>query len=212
MFAVIFEVRIRPGLWDDYLAQAGLLRPELLEIDGFVDNVRYRSLTRDGLLLSLSSWRDEKSLIRWRTHATHHDAQEKGRTDVFADYHLRIGQITADSRLPDGQTLREQRLDETETGAARTVMLIDAPAGQMPPRDIADGAPGLVARDIFDAVLTPGDGLLLLSWQDEAAAMAFARGRTPPDGVRSRRVRVIRDYGMFDRREAPQYYPDVVRP
>lgn len=210
MFAVIFEVRIRPGLWDDYLAQAGLLRPELLKIDGFVDNVRYRSLTRDGLLLSLSSWRDEKSLIRWRTQAMHHEAQEKGRTEVFADYHLRIGQITADSRLPDGQTLREQRLDETETGAARTVMLIDAPAGQMPPRDIADGAPGLVARDIFDAVLTPGDGLLLLSWQDDAAAAAFERGRTLPGGARSRRVRVIRDYGMFDRREAPQYYPDVV--
>jgi hypothetical protein len=25
-------------------------------------------------------------------------------------------------------------------------------------------------------------------------------------------VRVVRDYGMFDRREAPQYYPDVERP
>jgi len=211
MFAVIFEVRIRPGLWDDYLAQAGLLRPELLKIDGFVDNVRYRSLTRDGLLLSLSSWRDEKSLIRWRTQATHHDAQEKGRTEVFADYHLRIGQITADSRLPDGHALREQRLDETETGAARTVTLFDAPSGRMPTPDIADGAPGLVARDIFDAVLTPGDGLLLLSWQDDAAAAAFEQGRTLPGGVRSRRVRVIRDYGMFDRREAPQYYPEVVR-
>lgn len=29
------------------------------------------------------------------------------------------------------------------------------------------------------------------------------------DGARLRRVRVVRDYGMFDRREAPQYYPDV---
>ena len=24
-------------------------------------------------------------------------------------------------------------------------------------------------------------------------------------------VRVVRDYGMFDRREVPQYYPDVER-
>jgi hypothetical protein len=29
------------------------------------------------------------------------------------------------------------------------------------------------------------------------------------DGARLRRVRIIRDYGMFDRREAPQYYPDA---
>jgi hypothetical protein len=33
----------------------------------------------------------------------------------------------------------------------------------------------------------------------------------PEDG-RIRRVRVVRDYGMFDRREAPQYYPEVTRP
>ncbi len=32
----------------------------------------------------------------------------------------------------------------------------------------------------------------------------------PPEGGRVRRVRVVRDYGMFDRREAPQY-PDVPR-
>ena len=32
--------------------------------------------------------------------------------------------------------------------------------------------------------------------------------RLPEDG-RLRRVRVVRDYGMFDRREAPQYYEDV---
>jgi len=27
--------------------------------------------------------------------------------------------------------------------------------------------------------------------------------------VRHRHVRIIRDYGMFDRREAPQFYADV---
>ena len=32
-----------------------------------------------------------------------------------------------------------------------------------------------------------------------------------PEGARLRRVRVVRDYGMFDRREAPQYYPEVQR-
>jgi hypothetical protein len=29
------------------------------------------------------------------------------------------------------------------------------------------------------------------------------------DGARLRRVRIVRDYGMHDRREAPQYYPDA---
>jgi hypothetical protein len=31
-------------------------------------------------------------------------------------------------------------------------------------------------------------------------------------GSRLRRVRIVRDCAMFDRREAPQYHPDVRRP
>jgi hypothetical protein len=62
---------------------------------------------------------------------------------------------------------------------------------------------------VFDAVLTPGDIILLVSWRDNAAAEAFEGAVTLRDGARLRRVRVVRDYGMFDRREAPQYHPDA---
>ena len=220
MFAVIFEVHPKPDQWDAYLGHAKTLRPELEKIDGFVDNIRYRSLTREGWLLSLSNWRDEKALVRWRTHAGHHIVQEKGRTAVFSDYHLRIGQLTQDTRLPDGFALHEQRLDETQAGEATTVSLID---GKRPPdwvksatpQQVADwlglrrDARDLVAWDVFDAVLTPGDVIVLMSWRDRAAAEAFEKLAALPDGARLRRVRVVRDYGMFDRREAPQYYPEV---
>ena len=67
MFAVIFEVHPRSEQWDAYLVNAKMLRPELERMDGFVDNIRYRSLTREGWILSLSNWRDEKSVVRWRT-------------------------------------------------------------------------------------------------------------------------------------------------
>jgi heme-degrading monooxygenase HmoA len=220
MFSVLFEVHPKSDQWDTYLGYAKMLRPELEQIEGFVDNIRYRSLTREGWILSLSTWRDEKALVRWRTKATHHEVQAKGRSDVFHDYHLRVGQLTRDTHLLDGQALREQRLDETEAGAATTVSLIDAnrPAGwveKASPKEVAASlgavldAPGLVAWDVFDAVLTPGDAILLLSWRDLAAAETFEANTKPPDGARLRRVRVVRDYGMFDRREAPQYYPDV---
>jgi hypothetical protein len=64
---------------------------------------------------------------------------------------------------------------------------------------------------VFDAVLTPGDLMLMLSWRAKEDAGAFEKSVDLPDGARLRRVRVVRDYGMFDRREAPQYYPDVTR-
>jgi heme-degrading monooxygenase HmoA len=222
MFSVLFEVHPRSDQWDAYLGYAKMLRPELERIEGFVDNIRYRSLTREGWILSLSGWRDEKSLVRWRTRMRHHQVQEKGRSEILSDYHLRVGQLTRDTRLPAGYALDEQRLDETEVGEGTTVTLID---GKRPPDwvegagadavaswlGLAPDAPGLVAWDAFDAVLTPGDVIVLMSWRDQRAAEAFEGTVSLQGGTRLRRVRVVRDYGMFDRREAPQYYPDVTR-
>ena len=222
MFSVIFEVHPKPEQWDNYLGNAKILRPELEKIDGFVDNIRYRSLSREGWILSLSSWRDEKSVVRWRTHSGHHEVQQRGRTEIFLDYHLRVGQVTRDTTIPEGFELHEQRLDETEVGEGTTVILISAKLGSerlknMNAEDVARdlqlpaSADGLVNWDVFDAVLTPGDIILLLSWRTHPQAEAFEKRTSLQEAARLRRVRVVRDYGMYDRREAPQYYADVPR-
>jgi heme-degrading monooxygenase HmoA len=213
MFAVIFEVQPKPDRWDEYLALARLLKPELEKIDGFIDNERFKSLRSERRLLSLSTWRDEKSVIRWRTHAMHHGVQEKGRFAVFADYHLRVGEVSADTtaRAP----LRQQRLDETEIGAAKAVTISERqPEGGTPPANIPTawalpiGSPDLVDHEVFDSIYVPGKLLLLASWRHEVAA---ERWQPRASGLRHRQVRIVRDYGMRDRREAPQYYPDVAR-
>jgi heme-degrading monooxygenase HmoA len=222
MFSVIFEVHPRSSHWEAYLDNAKMLRPELVQVDGFIDNIRYRSLTREGWILSLSGWRDEKAVVRWRTAMRHHMVQEKGRSEILLDYHLRVGQITHDTRIPEGHSLQEQRLDETEVGKGTTVTLVDAkrPAEWVDTPSAASSArylgldtsaAGLIDWDVFDAVLTPGDLILLLSWRASTDAEIFDKVGLAP-GARRRRVRVVRDYGMFDRREAPQYYPEVLRP
>ena len=216
MFSVLFEVHPAGEHHDAYLGLAKMLRPELERVDGFIDNLRYRSLTRPGWLLSLSSWRDEKALVRWRTAATHHGVQQQGRAGVLADYHLRVGQLTRDTRPPAGHVLREQRLDETEVGAGTAVVLVDArrDAAWVARTDADDvaaslgfvaNAEGLVGWDVFDAVLAPGDAILLLTFRDAQAAESFECGTRVDDDARLRRVRVIRDYGKHDRREAPQF-------
>ena len=63
--------------------------------------------------------------------------------------------------------------------------------------------------DLFDAVLAPGDLILLMTWKDSAAADAYERPVMLQDDARLRRVRVVRDYGKYDRRETPQCYPDA---
>jgi heme-degrading monooxygenase HmoA len=208
MFAVIFEVQPKRERWDDYLGLAKQLRPKLEATEGFLDNERFKSRRTDGRVLSLSIWRDEKAVVRWRTHGEHHGVQEKGRFEVFEDYHLRVGEITHDSA---GGVPAPQRLDDTEIGAAKRVTITElaapAPADPAARLGLDAKAPGLIDHELFESITTPGKLLLLASWRDDAAADAFA----PVGANRHRRVRVIRDYGLFDRREAPQYYADVKR-
>ena len=212
MFAVIFEVHPKAGQWDNYLDNAKMLRPELETIDGFVDNIRYQSLTREGWILSLSNWCDEKAVVRWRTSVRHHEVQEKGRNEILLDYHLRVGQLTQDTRLPAGCELLEQRLDETQVGEGTFITLVTGRRSGEPDAEylgLNRESVGLLAWDVFEAVITPGDFILMLSWRTGTDARKFeSEAKTPPD-ARLRHVRVIRDYGMYDRREAPQYYPDA---
>jgi heme-degrading monooxygenase HmoA len=96
MFAVIFEVQPKPGRAQDYLDIAASLRPELQKIDGFLSIERFQSLTTEGKYLSLSFWRDEAAVRRWREHVEHHAAQAKGRSEIFADYRIRVAAVTRD--------------------------------------------------------------------------------------------------------------------
>ncbi|SDJ35835.1 Heme-degrading monooxygenase HmoA [Bradyrhizobium sp. Rc2d] len=220
MFSVIFEALPNKGKFDDYLDYAKILHPELQQVEGFVDNIRYKSLTREGWILSHSTWRDEKSLVRWRTHMRHHEVEQKGRNEILADYHLRVGQITADNQVPPGFALAEQRLEETEVGEGTTVTLINATRPlewkqTNNPYDCAEWlglnpwAADTMSWDIFEALLTPRDLMLLISWKDAAAAQVYEDTSALNDKTRVRKVRIVRDYGKYDRREAPQYFADA---
>lgn len=221
MFAVIFEVRPKAERWNDYLELAKLLRPELEQIPGFIDNERYKSLRDETRVLSLSTWADEKAVIRWRTQARHHEVQEKGRFEVFEDYHLRVGEIYADTHVPPGQHVQEQRFDATAVGTAKVVSLceIDPPGADAARTGALLGLPqagqgGVVDMETFASIYTEGKLIAVVSWRDADAAAAWQPPAriTGAGKVRHRRVRVIRDYGLADRREAPQYYRDVPRP
>lgn len=221
MFSVIFEVLPNEGRKDEYLDLAGRLKPILERIDGFVDNERFESRRRPGWMLSHSTWRDEKSVVRWRTEGEHHVAQGKGRFEIFRDYHLRVGDVTADTAPPAQAPILELRFDETEVGVAKLVTFTEitperGAAFAMQPDLLAarlglDPKSGVLAEhDVFASIYNPGKLALLASWKDTNAGKAWSPGKF--DGIeklRHRRIRVVRDYGRFDRREAPQFYGDI---
>lgn len=103
MIAVLFEVEIATGRRDEYLEYAGALAAELERIDGFVSIERFQSLTVAGKLLSLSYWRDEDAVARWRAHEGHRAAQLAGRGGIFADYRLRVASVIRDYGMTTGR-------------------------------------------------------------------------------------------------------------
>lgn len=96
MIAVIFEVTLREGQDGRYLDLAATLRPLLGGIDGFISIERFRSLSEPRRMLSLSFWRDEEAVARWRQLEAHRAAQREGREEVFSDYHLRVATVLRD--------------------------------------------------------------------------------------------------------------------
>jgi len=96
MIAVIFEVVPAPGKRKEYLDLAAQLRPELERIDGFISVERFASLSDERKLLSLSFWRDEAAVKRWRNLESHRLAQARGRGGIFAQYRLRVAGVIRD--------------------------------------------------------------------------------------------------------------------
>ena len=225
MFCVIFVVQPRKECFNDYLEIAQRLKPALEATDGFIDNERYRSMRTEGLVLSLSTWRDEKAVVRWRTLAEHHAAQQKGRYEIFEDYQLRVGEVSYDSQPPKGMMVEERRFDETEVGKAKVATITEVLPGKGAARSggkveipiaqfgVDARRDGILDLEMFQSIHNPGKLLLLGFWRDAAAAGTWVPTRPEAAGaLRHRRVRIIRNYGMFDRREAPQFFPDLTPP
>jgi heme-degrading monooxygenase HmoA len=218
MFSVIFEVHPIPERKDDYLELAKYLKPKLEKIDGFVDNERFENQHRRGRILSHSTWRDEKSVVRWRSLGEHHEVQQKGRAEIMQDYHLRVGDVISDTQPSAAAPVQELRLDETEVGRTKYVSyteivpqsetalgdqthLVAAHLGLLPQ------TAGLVEQDIFASIYNHGKLALLIAWSGKEHANSWRpKSFEGVQALRHRVVRVVRDYGMFDRRESPQYY------
>lgn len=213
LFVVAFEVMPAPGCMADYLHTATVLRSTLVTMEGFLANERFASRSRRDTFLSLSLWDDEKALIRWRVNGPRHAAQEAGRQRVFADYRLRVGEATQVAGSFADRQVGWMRHDVTAAGSAKWLSVVDA---KLPPSSphwrkveaMLSAQSGAISRELYDHLQTPGRLAIVCGWNDEKEALRFAAApcwHGVPE-LQMFTVRVIRDYGMVDRHEAPQFY------
>jgi heme-degrading monooxygenase HmoA len=218
MFAVLIEAEPREEQWDSYLAKANMLGPGLERAPGFVESSRYRSLTRDGWILSLSGWSDEGSVASWHRLMRDDEAQWR---EILADYRLRFGEVTSDTRVPEGQKIAAQRVEDAGTGEGTHLTLIDA---KQAPEWVAANNPqemalhlgfdlysygDCISWDIFDSLSSPGEIILVVTWKDARSANDHAATQIVPDDARVRVVRIARDDAMSGLGGAAQPDPDV---
>ena len=209
-FTVIFEEQPNLEYEKTYNAAGRSLDPLSQRSPGFIENIRYRSLNRDGWMLSLNSWKDEEALIRWREDPQHRKYQRLSREKLLLDYRLRVVEI-----LPDATP--STTLDMTSHGVHEraNVVLINMvkPAASAPIHSlegltewlgISVDASMLSSWDIYEEVQSPDHIIVILSWASAEAAATFVEAAKRGEGIdRLRQVHVLRDYGMIDRSEAP---------
>ncbi|HVB49867.1 MAG TPA: antibiotic biosynthesis monooxygenase [Burkholderiales bacterium] len=101
MIAVIFEFTPADGRVQDYLDLAAALKPELERAEGFISIERFASLTTPGKYVSISFWRDQDAVRKWRNLEPHREAQAMGRGGIFAGYRLRVADVLRDYSLDE---------------------------------------------------------------------------------------------------------------
>ena len=207
MIGLFFEVQTKPGHRDQYLGLAASLKPDLEAIGGCLFIDRFRSLTREDVLLSHQIWQDEATLTAWRAHAGHHDIQTIGRERVFADYRIRVAQVIHEQR-PGKPIWRPERRTPYNDPARRKPTYILTAESQHATLPVDCNRP----HEAFASVYREKRFAHLIELPDEDAGAAFGPQLFADQTVQYFRVfEVMRDYGMYERAEAPQYYPPVAR-
>jgi heme-degrading monooxygenase HmoA len=205
MISQFFEVQIKEGLTNRYLDLAASLKPALVAMGGCLFIDRFKSLTRQNLLLSYQIWQDEGSMIAWRVDAGHHRVQEIGRAEVFSDYRIRIAQVIHEAR-PDKPIWQPERRTPYNDPARRPptyVIATESKNAQLP-------VTTQWRSEAFESVYRHGCFAHLVDLPDYKSGLEFGAKLFADASTEYFRIfEVMRDYGMFDRTEAPQFYPPI---
>jgi heme-degrading monooxygenase HmoA len=207
MIAQFFEVQIREGHADQYLDLAASLRPALEAMGGCLFIDRFKSLTRQNLLLSYQIWQDEGAMTAWRVHAYHHEVQKIGREKVFSDYRIRIAQVIHEARPGQPVWQPERRTPYNDPARRRPTFVLasESKSAKLPVETEW-------RRDSFESVYRDGYFAHLINLPDHQSGIEFGSQLfADPTTEYFRIFEVMRDYGMYDRTEAPQYYPPIRR-
>jgi heme-degrading monooxygenase HmoA len=102
MVVIVFRTRLRDGIDEQELGRMGQHMYEIgSAMPGFIS---YKDFTAaDGESLSLVEFESLETLAAWRDHPEHKLAQQRGREEFFAEYHIQVCTPVRDYDFKHGQ-------------------------------------------------------------------------------------------------------------
>jgi heme-degrading monooxygenase HmoA len=164
------------------------LKPLVEKNPGFISVERFENLGRSGWYLSHSQWADEHALSSWRCQYDHHGAQVCGRNLVLEDYRLRVGCLTVTNQVLNKKAVVALVGDFSE--AQDFVNRVQISMNALP--------------RLFRGIINPNRGIALIDLEIEDSALVdfIISEKSTNAGI----YEVQRDYGMFDRAQAPSVF------
>jgi len=203
MHALLFEVTPRENHEEHYFRHADKLRPLVMKQEGLLYLERFKSQAHPDIILSHSLWQDEASLASWRTNSEHHKSQAAGRYKHFKDYRIRIAHVI--QQYDESAEIREWPRDGlyNESRASGEQYIVITKTTE-PPQHASGG----VFKSVTDAKSFVA---ILESESEEEGRDGIVRAQKDCHATSAVLGIVSRDYGLHDRKEAPQYFRPVER-
>ena len=96
MVIVVFQFSTKPDMSKEYFQEVEILQEEIKNEKGFISAERYKSNTDENSYVSISTWKDKKSVERWHSNKKHKVSQDKGKKKIFNSFRIRLAEVFKD--------------------------------------------------------------------------------------------------------------------
>ena len=191
-FGLFFELTPKPGHLQHYFDHVAHLKPILTEHDGLKWLHRYRQEDDANRILSHQLWDSESSILRWRRDSAHKRSQQAGIKTHFADYRIRVGR-----RIWHNE---QNVITGTLPMSPQTPLILTVYHATI---DRLAGGNNLWSHGRrYINMLDPDSAVTLLDFDPNI--LSVEQLATALTGCTASIFAINRDYGMFDRVEAPK--------
>lgn len=98
MIITVFRNRLRPDATEAYAELAPQMAELARQQPGFLSMKTYTAA--DGERVTIAEFESDEAVRAWRNNAVHLNAQNRGRTEFYAEYVSQICEVIRESRFP----------------------------------------------------------------------------------------------------------------